>query len=80
MPGAVTSPTDTDGGTILPAQTVTGTLNLASDTDLFQFSGNANDRVLITAYGTSRIVTPVIYLFQPGGGDYETFPAPAHPA
>ena len=28
---------------------------------------------MITAYGTSGSVTPVIYLFPPGGGDYETF-------
>jgi hypothetical protein len=73
MPGAVTSPTDPDGGTILPAQTVTGTLNLASDTDLFQFSGNANDRVMITAYGTSGSVAPVIYLYPPGGGSFEVY-------
>ena len=73
IPGAATSPTDTDGGTILPAQTLTGTLNLASDTDLFQFTGNAGDRVVITAYRHQRQRSAGLYSYPPGGGDYETF-------
>ena len=48
----MTSPTDGDGGAIVSAQTLTGTFNLASDTDLFQFTAAANERVVITATGT----------------------------
>ena len=69
IPGAVTSPTDTDGGTILPAQTLTGTINQPSDSDMFQFSGNVGDRVVITT--SSAAVQPMIFLYPPGGGGFE---------
>ena len=71
LPGAVTSPTDTNGGAIVSAQTLTGTFNLASDTDMFQFTAAAGDRVVITATGTTTGVYPEIYLYPPGSGESE---------
>ena len=49
-----------DSGGILPAQTLSGTLNFASDTDMFQFTGNVGDRVAIAATGISGSVVPEI--------------------
>lgn len=57
IPGAATSPTDPDGGIILPAQTLTGTMNLASDTDIFQFNGTTGDRV-VTSMAISMLTAP----------------------
>ena len=71
IPGALTSPSDADGGAIVSAQTLTGTLTPASDTDLLQFSATAGDRVVITASGTTSGVHPEIYLYPPGGGPSE---------
>jgi predicted RNase H-like HicB family nuclease len=71
IPGPTTSPTDPDGGTILPAQTLPGDLNLPSDTDMFQFTGNAGERVVITARGAVAGLYPVIYLYPPDGGESE---------
>ena len=68
IPGADTSPTDPDGGIILPAQTLTGNFNLASDTDIFQFCGKVGDLVVITATGTSAGIYPEIYLYPPEHG------------
>ena len=65
IPGAVTSDTDTDGGNISSAQTRTGNFNLASDTDLFQFTANAGERVVITATGTGAAIYPEIFLYPP---------------
>ena len=68
IPGAVTSPTDPDGGTILPAQTLIGNFNLASDTDLFQFTAESGERVVITATGTSAGIYPEILFIRPAVG------------
>ena len=72
LPGALTSPTDGDGGPIVSAQTLTGTFNLSSDTDLFQFTAAANERVVITVAGIDAGVYPEIYLYPPNGGEFET--------
>ena len=55
----------------MPAQTLIGNFNLASDTDLFEFCGMAGDQVVITATGTSAGIYPEIYLYPPGGGASE---------
>ena len=70
-PGAATSPADPDGGPIAPDQTLTGSLSQNGDSDIFQFYGDAGDRVIISAAGISGGVSPCIYLYPPEGGEQE---------
>ncbi len=74
IPGAVSSPGDPDGGPIASGQTLSGTMNVVSDIDAFQFYGAAGDRVIISAVTTSGALNTDIILYPPGGGA-----AVAHP-
>jgi len=71
IPGAVSSPEDTDGGVIASDQTVSGSSNAVSDVDAFQFFGQAGDRVLITAIATTGALDTWLDLYPPGGGPKE---------
>ena len=71
IPGAVSSPEDPDGGAIASGETLSGTINVRSDLDAFQFYGDVNDRVIITAVTTSGSLDTMIYLYPPGGGPAE---------
>jgi len=72
IPGAVSSPEDPDGGPIASGQTLSpgGTI-IPSDLDAFQFYGQKNDRVIITAVPTSGILDTFISLYPPDGGPAE---------
>ncbi len=59
---------DPDGGPIVSGQTLSGTINVLSDMDAFQFNGNVNDRVLINAETTSGNLDTVICLYPEDGG------------
>ena len=71
IPGAVSSTEDQDGGGIASGQTLSGTINAASDTDAFQFYGNAGARIIITVVTTAGSLDTTIYLYPPGGGPAE---------
>jgi hypothetical protein len=71
IPGAVNFPGDPDGGSIASGQTVSGTINVASDMDAFQFYGNAGDRAIITGGTTSGTLCGRIDVYPPGGGPAE---------
>jgi hypothetical protein len=71
MPGAATSASDGDGGAIVSGATLTGTFNYDADTDIFTFSGTANDRVVITVADLYSGCQPEIYLYPPVGGALE---------
>jgi len=66
--GALTCPNDVNGGPINSGQTLSGTV-VASDMDAFQFTGQADDRVLITVKPTSTVTgfNPVAKLYPPDG-------------
>jgi len=68
IPGAVSSPGDQDGGQIASGQTLSGTINKASDLDAFQFYGNAGDRVIINAVKTSGDLNTYMDLYSPAPG------------
>ncbi len=65
IPGASNSATDTDGGVIASGATMAGQLYPRADTDVFQFEGQAGDRVIITTAETSYNIQPEIYLYPP---------------
>jgi hypothetical protein len=71
MPGPVSSAGDPDGGAIASGQTLSGGIEVPSDTDGFQFYGTNNDRVVITVVATNGNLAPRIYLYPPGGGNWE---------
>jgi hypothetical protein len=71
MPGSVSYPDDLDGGPIASGQTLSGSVNVASDLDAFQFYGDAGDRVVITAVPTSGTLDTYISLYPPDGGPVE---------
>jgi hypothetical protein len=73
IPGAVSSLEDPDGGPIASGQTLSGTINVASDIDAFQLYGLAGDRVIITAVKTSGNLDTEILLYPPGGGSVEAY-------
>ena len=54
------------GGVINSAETKTGSFTAPSYQDAWTFSGQAGDRVIITATGTVSGVYPEIYLYPPG--------------
>ena len=70
-PGTVNSAGDPNGGIIISGQTLSGTINVASDIDAFQFWGGAGQRIVINAVTTSGNLDTTIYLYPPGGGAAE---------
>ena len=70
--GPLSSPEDPDGGAIASGETLApaGELSI-SDLDAFQFNGNADDRVLISAEPTSGSTAIYITLYPPDGGPAE---------
>jgi len=76
IPGAVSSPEDPDGGPIASGETLSGAIDVVSDLDAFQFYGDVNDRVIITAVTTSGSLNTEIYLYPPDSGPAE---ASTHP-
>jgi uncharacterized repeat protein (TIGR01451 family) len=71
MPGAANSPGDPDGGPIASGDTLSGTINVASDMDAFQFYGAVGQRVIINAVTTSGSLDTKIIVYPPGGGPAE---------
>jgi hypothetical protein len=71
MPGVAFSATDPDGGPISSGGNLSGTLVNHADTDLYQFYGQAGDRVVITAARITESIEPQIYLYPPSGGALE---------
>ena len=69
IPGAATSTTDPDGGAIASGETLSGSMDARADTDIFQFYGEAGDRIVITS--SSGSVQPEIFLYPPDGGPSE---------
>jgi len=67
IPGTVSSTADPDGGPIASGQTLSGSINVPSDKDGFQFYGQMGERVLINAIKTSGTLSPNIGLYPPGG-------------
>ena len=65
MPGDATSASDADGGTIASGSSVSGTFDYQADTDLFTFSGQKDDRVIITTADLGYNCQPEIYLYPP---------------
>ena len=63
---------DLDGGPIVSGQTLlSGTINVLSDMDAFQFNGTQFDRVLINAETTNGNLDTVICLYPEDGGPAE---------
>ncbi len=77
LPGTVSYPGDADGGPIASGQTLSATINVASDMDAFQFYGQAGDRVLINAVTTSGNLITQILLYPPGSlpKEADSFPS-----
>jgi len=75
--GPVSSPGDPDGGLIASGETLSGTI-VASDMDAFQFYGDVNDWVIITAVETSGTLDTVISLYPPDGGPVEAYTSPPY--
>jgi hypothetical protein len=73
--GPLSSPGDPDGGPIVSGETLSGTIDAASDMDAFQFDGGEGERVIITAVTTSGSLNTEIYLYPPDGGAAEAHPA-----
>lgn len=71
IPGEATSASDSDGGPIASGASVTGTFDYQADTDLFTFSGEKDDRVLITLADLGFNCRPEIYLYPPSGAGFE---------
>ena len=71
VPGPVSCPSDLDGGTIFPAQTLSGTIHSPSDLDAYHFYGQAGDRVLIGSTKTSGTMTGTYLKLYPPDGDAE---------
>ncbi len=69
IPGDATSVIDPDGGVIASGETLSGTMDVRADSDIFQFSGDTGDRVVITTFGSN--VQPEIYLYPPDSGPKE---------
>ncbi len=67
----VSSPNDPNGGPIASGETLSGKIDAASDMDAFQFYGDFNDRVIITAVKTSGSLNTEIFLYPPDGGSLE---------
>ena len=69
LPGATTSATDTDGGLLASGSYKVGRLLNRADTDIYQFWGEKDARVLITTAGLTTDLQPEIYLYPDHGGD-----------
>jgi len=73
IPGPISCADDRDGGSIAVGQTLAGAIDVPCDLDIFQFYGQAGDRVLITLVPTSGDLVPNITLYPPGGGPDEAW-------
>jgi hypothetical protein len=63
---------DQDGGPITSGQTLSGTLDVPSDRDIFRFEGNRGDRILIAVkWAPSSHDHPSIVLYPPAASDSE---------
>jgi hypothetical protein len=71
IPGSVSSGEDPDGGPIASGETLSGTINAASDMDAFQFYGQSGERIILNAVTTSGDLDTCITLYPEGGGDAE---------
>src|SRR5439155_1048087 len=69
--GPLSSQEDKDGGFIASGETLSGTMNVSSDMDAFQFVGTAGDWIIITAVATFGTLDTTIDLYPPGGGPRE---------
>ena len=68
FPGPVSYPGDMDGGDITSGDLPTrGSIGLPSDADVYQFWGQKNDQVIITAVTTSGRLDTGIDLYPPSG-------------
>jgi len=76
LPGSLTWSEDPDGGEIAPGETLSGTINLSSDMDGFQFYGAQGDRIIVDAEATSGNLDTEIYLYPPGSGPAEADTSP----
>ncbi len=75
IPGVATSVGDPDGGPITSGETRRGSM-VASDLDAFQFTGQAGERVVITAATTSGFLNTELYLYPPNSGPLEADTSP----
>ena len=74
FPGAVNYAGDPDGGPVAPGETVLGSvIRCPSDMDVFQFYGEAGDRVLISCVTTSGTLNTDMVLYPPGGAGEEHY-------
>jgi len=65
---------DSDGGPIVSADVVTGTMSGAADMDCFTFTGSTGQRVLMVAVATAGAsFNTVVVLYPPAGGAYLTY-------
>jgi hypothetical protein len=71
IPGTVNSAGDLDGGAIASGQSKTGSIQVPSDMDPFQFYAGAGDRVVISAVAVDGTLDTAIILYPPGGGPAE---------
>jgi hypothetical protein len=55
--------------TITCGETIKAAIDVPSEMDIYQFEGQAGERVLIDAERTSGSLAPRIVLYPPGGGD-----------
>jgi outer membrane protein assembly factor BamB len=67
IPGATTSPQDTDGGDIVSGETKNGTIDLGADTDACNFYGEVGQAVVIQMSEESGSLHPEIFLYAPNG-------------
>ena len=68
IPGAISSQGDMDGGLIASGQASGGTIDQASDIDVYQFYGEAGDRIIINVVDTSGFLNTYIDLYSPSPG------------
>lgn len=70
IPGAVSSPLDTDGGALAPGGAREGSITAATDMDAFHFYGVPGDQVTITLQGNGTL-TPGSRLYPADGSQME---------
>jgi hypothetical protein len=66
--GPITSATDLDGGTINSGEVKSGQFQTTPDFDVYRFTSNAGDRVIIDAVPTGGAANTYLSLYPPGGG------------
>jgi FlgD Ig-like domain len=65
--GPISTAADPDGGTIVSAEVKTGQANAAADYDVYRFTGNAGERVLLEAITTTGAMNSNVVLYPPIG-------------